>query len=74
MLLNRQRQQHPLDNPQLIVFVLGGITAQEVKLIQEMVISSGQKTQVLVGSTRVLSPSDTVEAVFGKDQLTQQVL
>jgi len=67
LLLNRQRQQHPLDNPQLIVFVLGGITAQEVKLIQEMVISSGQKTQVLVGSTRVLSPSDTVEAIFGTD-------
>ena len=71
LLLNRQRQQHPLDNPQLIVFVLGGITGQEVKLIQEMVISSGQQTQVLVGSTRVLSPNDTVEAIFGKDQLTQ---
>jgi hypothetical protein len=70
LLLNRQRQQHPLDNPQLIVFVLGGITAQEVKVIQEMVISSGQKTQVLVGSTRILSPSGTVEAVFGIDQLT----
>jgi len=56
------------------VFVLGGITAQEVKLIQEMVISSGQKTQFLVGSTRVLSPSDTVEAIFGKDQLTEEGL
>lgn len=56
------------------MFVLGGITAQEVKLIQEMVISSGQKTQFLVGSTRVLSPSDTVEAIFGKDQLTEEGL
>lgn len=72
LLLNRPRQQHPLDNPQLIVLVvLGGITAQEVKLIQEMVISSGQQTQVLVGSTRLLSPHDTVEAIFVKDPLTQ---
>jgi hypothetical protein len=74
LLLNRPRQQHPLDNPQLIVFVVGGITAQEVKLIQDMVISSRQETQVLVGSTRLLSPNDTVEAIFVKDPLTEQVL
>ncbi|XP_069689457.1 sec1 family domain-containing protein 2-like isoform X1 [Periplaneta americana] len=74
LLLNRPRQQHPLDNPQLIVFILGGITAQEVKLIQEMVITSGQETQVLVGGTRLLSPIDTVEAIFVKDPLLQDVL
>lgn len=74
LLLNKQRQQHPLDNPQLIVFILGGITAQEVKLVQEMVISSGRQTQVLVGGTRLLSPNDTVEAIFIKDLFMQQVL
>ncbi|PNF41887.1 Sec1 family domain-containing protein 2 [Cryptotermes secundus] len=74
LLLNRPRQQHPLDNPQLIVFILGGITAQEVKLVQDMVISSGQQTQVLVGGTRLLSPNDTVEAIFFKDPLMQQAL
>jgi len=63
-----------LDNPQLIVFILGGITAQEVKLIQEMVSSCGQQTKVLVGGTRLLSPNDTVEAIFIKDPLMQQVL
>lgn len=74
LLLNRQKHQHPLDNPLLIVFILGGITAQEVKLIEEMVISSGQETKVLVGGTRLLSPSDTVEAVFVKDPLMQDIL
>jgi hypothetical protein len=74
LLLNRPRQQHPLDNPQLIVFILGGITAHEVKLIQDMVISSGQQTQVLVGGTRLLSPNDIVDAIFIKDPLMQQAL
>lgn len=74
LLLNRPRQQHPLDNPQLILFILGGITAHEVKLIQDMVISSGQQTQVLVGGTRLLSPNDIVEAIFIKDPLMQQAL
>ncbi|PSN46371.1 Sec1 family domain-containing protein 2 [Blattella germanica] len=74
LLLNRQKQQHPLDNPVLIVFILGGITAQEVKLIQEMVVSSGQETKVLVGGTRLLSPNDAVESVFVKDPLMQDVL
>jgi Sec1 family. len=57
-----------------MVFILGGITAQEVKIIQEMVITSGQETKVLVGATRLLSPLDTVEAVFVKDPLMQDIL
>ncbi|XP_021922683.1 sec1 family domain-containing protein 2-like isoform X3 [Zootermopsis nevadensis] len=74
LLLKKQREQHPLDNPQLIVFIVGGIAAHEVKLIQEMVISSGRQTQVLVGGTRLLSPNDAVEAIFIKDPFMQQVL
>jgi hypothetical protein len=56
------------------VFILGGITAQEVKLIQDMVISSGQQTQVIVGGTCLLTPNDVVEAILIKDPLMQQVL
>jgi hypothetical protein len=74
LLLNRPRQQYPSDNQQLIVFILGGISAQEVKLIQDMVISSGQQTQVVVGGTRLLSPNDVVEAILIKDPFMQQVL
>ncbi|KAJ9582040.1 hypothetical protein L9F63_003623 [Diploptera punctata] len=74
LLLNRQKHQHPLDNPLVIVFILGGITAQEVKVIQEMLVSSGQDTKVLIGGTRLLSPSDVVEAIFVKDPLMQDML
>nr|CAD7445037.1 unnamed protein product [Timema bartmani] len=64
LLLNMPRQQHPLDHPMVVIFVVGGITAQEVRLIQEAVADSGLATKVLVGSTRLITPLDTARALF----------
>nr|CAD7428760.1 unnamed protein product [Timema monikensis] len=64
LLLNMPRQQHPLDHPMVVIFVVGGITAQEVRHIQEAVADSGLATKVLVGSTRLIMPLDTARALF----------
>nr|CAD7576545.1 unnamed protein product [Timema californicum] len=64
LLLNMPRQQHPLDHPMVVIFVVGGITAQEVRHIQEAVADSGLATKVLVGSTRLITPLDTARALF----------
>ncbi|XP_066993469.2 sec1 family domain-containing protein 2 isoform X2 [Anabrus simplex] len=68
ILLNRPRQQHPLENPLVLVYVVGGVTAQEVRLIQELVPG----TQILVGGTSLITAEDIVDSVFVKDSLMQE--
>ncbi|XP_021340934.1 sec1 family domain-containing protein 2-like [Mizuhopecten yessoensis] len=59
----------PSDNKVLIVFVVGGITATEAKLIKDAVTSHHSDTQVIVGSTQLSQPEDIVEALLCQDNL-----
>ncbi|XP_060064250.1 sec1 family domain-containing protein 2-like [Ylistrum balloti] len=59
----------PSDNKMLIVFVLGGITATEAKMIRETVASHHSDTQVIVGSTQLSQPEDVVETLLCQDNL-----
>ncbi|XP_067140631.1 sec1 family domain-containing protein 2-like [Centruroides vittatus] len=52
----------PTDNPCIIVFVLGGITATEVHQIREIVANSSH--EVIIGSTRLVTPNDIIEKIF----------
>lgn len=70
MLLNKQQApvtQHPGDQPNLLIVVLGGITGGEIRLMEECWSGSTQSHAggtLLLASTRLLSPNDTLQAVL----------
>lgn len=59
----------PSDHPLLILFVVGGITSTEVKQIRDTVHSYKPDTQVLVGSTCLLTPSEVVQSLLGRNNV-----
>ncbi|XP_066136932.1 sec1 family domain-containing protein 2 [Saccopteryx bilineata] len=60
---------HPSDHPLLILFVVGGVTVSEAKMIKDLVPSLKPGTQVIVLSTRLLKPLDVPELLFATDRL-----
>ncbi|KAM3965112.1 sec1 family domain-containing protein 2 [Aphomia sociella] len=56
--------KHPLDNQTVIVFVLGGVTAEECKRVHRSVITSGVDSTVLIGSTKLVTPIDAMRDVL----------
>ncbi|CAJ1059978.1 sec1 family domain-containing protein 2 [Xyrichtys novacula] len=61
---------HPSDNPLLFLFLVGGVTPSELRLIKEVVSAHKPGTQVLVLSTRLLQPTDIPELLFATQRLT----
>ncbi|XP_013412242.1 sec1 family domain-containing protein 2 [Lingula anatina] len=59
----------PSNSPLLILFIIGGVTASEVKLIKDTVTSYKTGTQVIVGSTKLLKPSDVLDMMFSNPLL-----
>uniref|UniRef100_A0A8C9WT55 Sec1 family domain containing 2 n=1 Tax=Scleropages formosus TaxID=113540 RepID=A0A8C9WT55_SCLFO len=64
---------HPSDHALLILFVVGGVTPSELRLIREVVSTLRPGTQVLVLSTRLLKPTDVPELLFSKDSLAPDI-
>nr|AAI49467.1 SCFD2 protein [Bos taurus] len=60
---------HPSDHPLLILFVVGGVTVSEAKMIKDLVLSLKPGTQVIVLSTRLLKPLNIPELLFATDRL-----
>ncbi|XP_006734447.1 sec1 family domain-containing protein 2 isoform X1 [Leptonychotes weddellii] len=60
---------HPSDHPLLILFVVGGVTVSEAKMIKDLVPSLQPGTQVIVLSTRLLKPLNIPELLFATDRL-----
>ncbi|KAG8504958.1 Sec1 family domain-containing protein 2, partial [Galemys pyrenaicus] len=60
---------HPSDHPLLILFVVGGITVSEAKMIKDLVLSLKPGTQVIILSTRLLKPLHIPELLFATDRL-----
>uniref|UniRef100_G3T1C9 Sec1 family domain containing 2 n=1 Tax=Loxodonta africana TaxID=9785 RepID=G3T1C9_LOXAF len=60
---------HPSDHPILILFVVGGITVSEAKMVKDLVPSLKPGTQVIVLSTRLLKPLNIPELLFATDRL-----
>ncbi|XP_041080864.1 sec1 family domain-containing protein 2 [Polyodon spathula] len=60
---------HPSDHPLLILFVVGGVTPSEVRLIKEVASSHKSALQVIVLSSRLLKPLDIPELLFATDRL-----
>ncbi|XP_034234218.1 sec1 family domain-containing protein 2-like [Thrips palmi] len=70
ILLNKQQttvSQHPSEQPNLLFLVLGGITGGEIRFMQEAWAKSPQFKSggsLLIASTRLMSPNDTLRAVL----------
>ncbi|CAG5045028.1 unnamed protein product [Parnassius apollo] len=52
--------KHPLDNPTVILFVVGGVTAEECKQLHRSVITSGIDNTLLIGSTKFVNPVEAM--------------
>ncbi|XP_076315450.1 sec1 family domain-containing protein 2-like [Tachypleus tridentatus] len=63
LFMNVSKHQ-PRDHPVLIVFVVGGVTAAEVRQIREIVAKYRPSTEVIVGSTRLVQPKDVLKMIF----------
>ncbi|XP_033937312.1 sec1 family domain-containing protein 2 [Pseudochaenichthys georgianus] len=64
---------HPGDNPLLFLFLVGGVTPAELRLIKESVSTLKPGTQVLVLSTRLLRPTDIPELLFTNQRLLPDI-
>lgn len=64
---------HPSDNPLLFLYLVGGVTPSELRLIKEMVTTHKPGTQVLVLSTRLLRPTDIPELLFTTQRLLPDI-
>ncbi|XP_029356752.1 sec1 family domain-containing protein 2 isoform X1 [Echeneis naucrates] len=64
---------HPADNPLLLLFLVGGVTPAELRLIKEIVSTHKPGMQVLVLSTRLLRPTDIPELLFTTRRLTPDI-
>ncbi|XP_071342973.1 sec1 family domain-containing protein 2 [Trachinotus anak] len=64
---------HPSDNPLLLLFLVGGVTPSELRLIKEIVTTHKPGTQVLVLSTRLLRPTDIPELLFTTRRLVPDI-
>ncbi|XP_034737465.1 sec1 family domain-containing protein 2 [Etheostoma cragini] len=64
---------HPHDNPLLVLFLVGGVTPSELRLIKEIVTTHKPGTQVLVLSTRLLTPTDIPELLFATQRLLPDI-
>lgn len=64
---------HPSDHPILFLFLVGGVTPSELRLIREVVSTHKSGTQVIVMSTRLLRPFDVPHLLFNTDRLRPDV-
>ncbi|XP_077506125.1 sec1 family domain-containing protein 2-like isoform X2 [Amblyomma americanum] len=54
----------PKDSPVLIIFIIGGVTASEVKLVNDITSSRKLTQQVITGSTTLAKPSQQLGLLF----------
>lgn len=59
----------PGDAPLLILFVIGGLTAAEVKQVKDSVDKASPQFEVLLGGTRLPSIESTLESIFVQDNV-----
>ncbi|XP_074881932.1 sec1 family domain-containing protein 2 [Buteo buteo] len=60
---------HPGDHPFLIIFMVGGVTVSEVKMVKDLVATRKPGTQVIVLSSELLTPRSAIELLFATDRL-----
>ncbi|XP_054846667.1 sec1 family domain-containing protein 2 [Eublepharis macularius] len=64
---------HPRDHPLLILFMVGGVTVSEVKVVKEVLSAHRPGTQVIVLSSTLLTPVSILELIFTTDHLQPDI-
>ncbi|XP_068969221.1 sec1 family domain-containing protein 2-like isoform X1 [Bombus flavifrons] len=66
LILGGKTKRHPRDNPYILIYVVGGITAEEAKVIQEVVSahSNEKSPHIILAGSRLLNPLDIVDKIF----------
>uniref|UniRef100_A0A3B3V2V3 Sec1 family domain containing 2 n=1 Tax=Poecilia latipinna TaxID=48699 RepID=A0A3B3V2V3_9TELE len=73
MFMTGVSRPRPRDNPLLFLFLVGGVTPSELRLVKDTVAALKPGTQVLVLSTRLLRPADIPELLFSTQRLRPDV-
>ncbi|NXY16745.1 SCFD2 protein, partial [Atrichornis clamosus] len=60
---------HPGDHPLLIIFMVGGVSISEVKMVKDLVATRKPGTQVIMLSSVLLTPHSAIELLFAPDRL-----
>ncbi|XP_017757296.1 PREDICTED: sec1 family domain-containing protein 2-like isoform X2 [Eufriesea mexicana] len=66
LILRGKTKRHPRDNPYILIYIVGGITAEEAKVIQEVALVPNDKEipHVILAGSRLLNPLDIVDKIF----------
>nr|XP_006819040.1 PREDICTED: sec1 family domain-containing protein 2-like [Saccoglossus kowalevskii] len=59
----------PNNHPLLILYVIGGVTSSEIRMVKEAVAAHRSSIQVIIGSTSIIKPTDIIHQVFSQDNL-----
>ncbi|XP_034944941.1 sec1 family domain-containing protein 2-like [Chelonus insularis] len=58
LLLKGRTTHHPTDNPWILIYILGGITPEEIKIVKEIINQKSNIPQITLAGCRLLNPSD----------------
>lgn len=64
---------HPSDHPLIIIFMVGGVTVSEVKMVKDLVSTHKPGVQVIVLSTTLLTPLNILELLFATNHLRPDI-
>ncbi|XP_031844112.1 sec1 family domain-containing protein 2 isoform X2 [Nomia melanderi] len=66
LLLRGKAKRHPRDNPYILLYIIGGFTAEEAKLIQEvsLIPNKNETPHVILAGSRLLNPLDIVDKIL----------
>ncbi|KOC65885.1 Sec1 family domain-containing protein 2 [Habropoda laboriosa] len=65
LILRGKTKRYPHDNPYILIYIVGGITAEEAKVVQEVVsVHNSEKTCIMLAGSRLLNPLDIVDKIF----------
>ncbi|XP_017883570.1 sec1 family domain-containing protein 2-like isoform X2 [Ceratina calcarata] len=66
LLLGGKTKRHPHSNPYVLIYVVGGITADEAKIVQEVALAhvNKQSPNLILAGSRLLNPLDVVDKIF----------
>ncbi|XP_026555679.1 sec1 family domain-containing protein 2 [Pseudonaja textilis] len=64
---------HPSDHPILVIFMVGGITVSEVRMIKDLVAAHKPGVEVIILSTTLLTPQNILELLFATDCLKPDI-
>lgn len=64
LLMKGRANQHPADNDFIIIYILGGISTEEIKNFQDVISIQKTHCQVILAGSRLLSPLDVTNDVL----------